>query len=332
MNGNMQRFNRACRYAMKTHLSGLLLFLGVQIGLTVAAAENIDGIAAVVNKKVISRSRVQVTEQDFSKQGRFAPTDDEKTRREKVLNFLIENELIIQKAEEGGMTVTSEELKAALDDVKQRNNIFTDDELKAALNQQGTSWDDYLEDIRKQIKIAKLMNAEVRSKVLINESEVSAYFEEHRQDFQAAPAEVRVRQIFLSIGQDASEADVLAVQEKAARIVKELRGGADFAAMAKEHSEHPSAASGGELGTFKEGQLAAPFDAAFNLAAGEISDPIRFDNGLYILYVETKTGGEENALQNARSDIRRTLFEQKADALYKEWMAELKQTAYIEIR
>ncbi|GAK49236.1 PpiC-type peptidyl-prolyl cis-trans isomerase [Candidatus Moduliflexus flocculans] len=317
---------------MKNVVIGLLVFCGFQIGLTGVGAENVDGIAAVVNKKVITRSRIHAMEQEFLKQGRFDSTEDENARKEKILTFLIENELIVQKAEEYGVAVTSEELKAALDDVKKRNNLFTDDELKAAINQQGTTWSEYLDDVRKQIKIAKLMNSEVRSKVLISEDEVSKYFEEHRGDFQAAPAKVHIRQIFLSVKPGASDDDVSAILDNAARIVKELRGGADFAEMAKAHSEHPSAANGGELGTFQEGQLAAPFDAAFNMAAGEISDPIRFDDGFHIIYVETKTGGEENALQNARTDIRRKLFEQKADALYKEWMAELKKTAYIEIR
>lgn len=317
---------------MKNVVIGLLVFCGFQIGLTGVRAENVDGIAAVVNKKVITHSRIHAMEQEFLKQGRFDSTEDENARKEKILTFLIENELIVQKAEEYGVAVTNEELKAALDDVKKRNNLFTDDELKAAINQQGTTWNEYLDDVRKQIKIAKLMNSEVRSKVLISEDEVSKYFEEHRGDFQAAPAKVHIRQIFLSVKPDASDDDVSAILDNATRIVKELRGGADFAEMAKAHSEHPSAANGGELGTFQEGQLAAPFDAAFDMAAGEISDPIRFDDGFHIIYVETKTGGEENALQNARSDIRRKLFEQKADALYKEWMAELKKTAYIEIR
>ncbi len=317
---------------MKKVVTGCLALLGLHIGLAAAAAERIDGVVAVVNKNIVTLSRLQEIEQEFSNQGRLSAADDEKTRREKALAFLIENELIIQKAEENGVAVTNDELKAALDDVKKRNNIFTDDELKAAINKQSTTWDEYLDDIRKQIKIAKLMNLEVRSKVQIAEDEVSVYFEEHRADFPAAPAEVHVRQIFLSIGPDASEADALAVQNKATRIVEELRGGADFAAMATEHSEHPSAANGGELGKFKEGQLAAPFDYAFKMSAGEISDPVRFNDGLYILYVDTKTGGEENALQNAREAIRRKLFEQKADALYKQWIVDLKKTAYIEIR
>jgi len=324
--------NGVCQNVMKNIATGLIVLLGLQTGLLCAASEPIDEIAAVVNKKVITRSQVHDMEQEFLKQGRFAATEDEKARQEKILNFLIENELIVQKAEEYGMTVTSEEFKAALDDVKKRNNIFTDDELKTAINQQGTTWDEYLNEVRKQIRIAKLMNSEVRSKVQIDEDEVSAYFEEHRSDFQAAPEEVHVRQIYLSVGQEASEADISAVLDKATRIVNDLRGGADFAEMAKEYSEHPSAGNGGELGTFQEGQLAAPFDAAFAMSVGEISDPIRFNDGFHILYVETKTGGEENAFVNARSEIRRILFEQKADKLYQAWMADLKKTAYIEIQ
>ena len=318
---------------MKKIIQGVVMSLAAaQMFAGFAASEPFDGVAAVVNKKIIPRSRVEHTEKDFIKQGRFTLTDDEKLRQEKALTFLIENELIIQSAEKAGIMVTNDEMDAALNNVKKRNNFMTDNELKAALNQEGIAWDDYLNELRTQIKIARLMNQEIRSKVVVSDDEIAEHFQKNRNAFKAAPPQVHIRQIFFAVKPDAPEADVEAVKNKAAAFVAELRGGADFSALAKERSEHASAANGGELGTFKHGELTPPFDAAFAMNAGDISDPLRSDSGFHILFVDRKTGGDDATFESAKAEIRRTLFEQKADALYKKWVAELKEQAYIEMR
>lgn len=310
----------------------LMIIVLIHATIPQAFGEVVDGIAAVVNRKVITYSQIEEAERLFAAQGRLSAADSEETRREKVVEFLIENELVSQRAEEIGVLVNSDELDAALADIKQRNNLVSDEQLKAAVNQEGGTWDEFLEEIRRQIKVAKLMNREVRAQVEVTEEEIAAYYQDHAGEFDSVPPSAHIRQILLKVEKGASEAEIQNIQEKAVALVQELREGADFTTIAQQYSEHSSAESGGELGTFKEGDLAAPYDIAFTLEAGEISDPARSDLGFHIIYVEEKSGGAEASFNQAQNIIRRKLYEEKSIAQYKQWMDELKKLAYIEIK
>ncbi|GAK59357.1 PpiC-type peptidyl-prolyl cis-trans isomerase [Candidatus Vecturithrix granuli] len=295
---------------------------------SIASGELVDRIVAVVNRKVITESQLQDAERQFAAQA--GTTEQTQERRKNVLDMLIENELIRQKAEEADILVNDEELNAALYDIKQRNNLLSDEQLKQAILQEGNTWEEFLEDIREQIKLAKLVNREVRSQVDISEEEVELYYQTHQGEFDQAAPTVHIRHILLPLKENAGTGDVEAAQKLANNLVQQLRAGADFAEMAKQYSEHPSAQNGGELGTFKEGELAPPFDIAFTMEGGEISDPVRSDLGFHIIFVEEKTGGQQATFEKAKTLIRRKLFEQKSNALYQKWITKLKETAYIE--
>jgi len=310
----------------------LMLVVVLSTLVPVSYGEKIDGIAAIVNKKVITDSQLETAKQQILAQGGFSVGEDEKARREKVINFLVEKELVRQRAEDSGILVTSDELDAALADIAQRNNFLSDDQLKTAVKQEGRVWDDFLEDIRGQIKVAKLINREVRSKVQVSDDEIRSYYDEHADDFVQAPETAHIRQILLKVKQDAAEPEVQAVKAQALTILEELRSGADFATLAAQFSEHPSAKSGGELGTFKRGELAAPFDIAFTMNAGEISEPVRSEQGFHLIYVEEKTGGEQASYEKAAGLIQRKLSEERSNALYKEWVDELRARAFVEIK
>lgn len=294
------------------------------------SAELVDRIVAVVNRKVITEYQLQEAEQQFLAQtgGTSQLARDE--RRQKVLNVLIENEIIRQKADDMGILVSDEELNAALYDIKERNQILSDEQLKKVILQEGRTWEEFLEEIRNQIKIAKLVNREVRSQIEISEEEVERYYQTHQNEFEQETPSVAVRHILLPLPENATAAEIQNVQAQSQQLVQELRAGADFAEMAKQFSQHPSAQNGGILGTFREGELAPPFAMAFNMEEGQISEPVRSDMGYHIIFVENKTGGQQASYEKAKTAIRRKLFEEKSAQLYQKWIEELKETAYIE--
>lgn len=296
----------------------------------ISSAELVDRIAAVVNRTVITEYELQEAERQFLAQTPGSPEIPGEERRRKVLDVLIENELIRQKADEIGLLVSDEELNAALYDIKERNQILSDEQFKQVLLQEGRTWDEFLENIRDQIKIAKLVNREVRSQIEVSEEEVELYYQTHQHEFEQGSPTVLIRHILLPVKENATAAQVQDIQEQAEQLVQQLRAGADFADMAKQYSQHASAQNGGVLGTFKEGELAPPFDLAFTMAEGEISDPVRSEMGYHIIFVEKKTGGQQAAYEKAETAIRRKLFEQKTMELYQKWIAKLKETAYIE--
>lgn len=294
----------------------------------IGSAKVVNRIAAVVNRKVITQYQVEQATQTFLQAGQ----DPAQVTPETVLTYLINQELIIQAAEKTGILITDDELNDAIEYIKRNNNLLTDEQLKEALGNEGKTWEEFLDELRRQIKAERIIGQEVRAKVEVTEAEVTAYYQANREQFEQTPSTVHVRHISLSIPENADETRIQQIQQKAEQIVRQLRDGADFAKLAKTYSEHPSAESDGELGTFKEGELAPPFDIAFTMEPGEISEPLRSENGFHIINVDQKTSGDQVTYEQVKTQIQNTLFEEKANTRYEEWIAELKEQAYVEIK
>lgn len=295
-----------------------------------AGAEIVDRIVAVVNKTAITEYQIQQAQQRFAQEG--APEDP--LARESVLDFLIEQELILQQADTLGIPVTDAEIADALENIKAQNNLPTDEALKSALAREGKTLTDFTAEVREQIQLAKIVGQEVRSKIDVTDAEVDAYYAEHRDEFSSAvPGDngIVVRQILLAIPETADPAQIDQIQRQADALVRQLRAGADFADLAREYSDHSSADAGGNLGVFQPGDLVAPFDAAFSLKPGEVTDPIRSDQGVHIITAQPADTSGQGDLLRIKSQIRNMLFEEKSQAQYDEWVATLKDQAYIEI-
>lgn len=108
---------------------------------------------------------------------------------------------------------------------------------------------------------------------------------------------VSAKHILISADQSASAEDVAKAKEKALEVIKKLNEGGDFAALAKEYSNDPSASqNGGDLGYFSRGMMVPEFEkAAFALEKGQISEPIKTDFGWHVIKVEDKKGTVKNS-------------------------------------
>jgi parvulin-like peptidyl-prolyl isomerase len=146
------------------------------------------------------------------------------------------------------------------------------------------------------------------------------------------PKELTVSHILFLIPPEASEQDAERVRQKAASVLQQLRSGADFAAMARQYSEGPSAEQGGLLGTFRAGELLPGFEEVANaLKPGEISDLVQTRAGLHILRVESKKEGAVRSFEEAREEIKADLLQAKTEQKYQEWLETLRQSAYIKV-
>jgi peptidyl-prolyl cis-trans isomerase SurA len=315
---------------MKQLALSSIIIMTIAVFAVTGYAEIVDGVAAVVNSTVITEYQLQQTQEKFRQQN----ASEAALKRDSVLNFLIEEELVLQEAQNTGALITEAELQETMDDIKRQNNLISDEQLQEALAREGRILSEFTEDVRRQLQLSKVVAQEVRSKVEISEGEVDTYYQEHRDEFENASQEpgVLVRLILLALSEQADDDQVVQIQEKAAEIVRQLREGADFIEMARTHSQHTSAESGGEIGVFRPGEMAPPFDVALTLQPGEISDPVRAEKGFHIFTVQSAASDQVEEMAQIRSQIRNTLFDQKAEQLYTEWIAELKEKAYIEVK
>lgn len=305
----------------------------------------IDRIAAVVNLDVITLSDVEeaVLQQAVaiaaSRGGSrpqagdpvFAAAALTPQALSLQLHRLVDRRLQEQDAEQHGITVTDAELHQALEDIKTRNRFASDEALATALATEGLTLEQYRRQLRSELLVAKLVNREVRSTVVISPEETRLYYDQHPEEF-ALPERVKLRQIFFA-SPSANAEDHADTRAKAQTVLEQLKNGADFDQMARRYSNGPEAKEGGELGWFTPGTLMAQLDrVAFTLQDGQISDLIESPQGWHILKMEAREGHRQQTFEQAQEKVHALLMEQRTQQRYEEWFLELRRNAYVDIR
>lgn len=150
------------------------------------------------------------------------------------------------------------------------------------------------------------------SQVTISEDDIRDYYESNQGEFEKEQT-VQARHILLKLAEDADPKQVEARRAEAQKIADRARAGEDFATLAKTFSEGPTKDRGGDLGTFKRGDMVKPFsDKAFSMKPGEISDPVRTRFGWHVIKVEKVSPATTEPLEQATGKIREKLVEMQS--------------------
>lgn len=307
----------------------LLLLLSVLS----AQAETVNRIAAVVNKEIITVRQIdlELEKRQLGKGGLAqlsGPALDD--LRKQALSSLIEEKLVEQRVEKLGIAVTDDEIEAAIGDVLMQNKI-TRDELIQALTLQGMDFDLYRQNLRKQILRYKLLGREVKSKVDVSKQDQLDYFREHIEEYRQKPT-LHISRISFPLPAKASPAEVATVRQTANEALDELQKGADFNTILAEYSADQRA-SGGDMGTFGEGELTPAFDQALaGLEEGQLSGLVETPESFHILKVLGRQAGTVRQFDAVKDEITKTLSDKKTDEAFKAWSEDLRKTAFIDIR
>ena len=325
-------------------LISLTFFLVTQV--SIAQAEIIDSSVAVVNEDVITRSDVnKIGEAIFQQIVEEAPPEQReaalKQARKKIITQLIENKLLVQQAAALNISVTDAEVDHAQKQVLERND-FSDEDFKAELQKMGLSRVQYRETLREQILRSKLINYEVRSKVVIPDEEIQRYFEQQYNRDRAGAEGYHILQLGVSWTETAETAGVTAKENARKRVetaYKLAKEGHDFKELARKNSNLPSAEDGGDLGFFEKNEMAGYMrDAVTALQPGEISPVIeRSDSYMFFKLLskgqnDRESKGEERVLdKEIKEEIRNLLYKREAEKRYKKWLEKIRSEAYIKI-
>ncbi len=275
----------------KTLLIIIALFIVASL-----SAEVVDKIIAKVGREIILKSDLEKRMQQLNASGMAM---DDVTQFD-ILNDMIEAKLIIQKAKEEKYEVDDEMIKEmAEDQIKQVASQFPNElEFKKELRGAGLSVPDlkdyYIEMMTEEQLKSQIIRHNIKSKIHITEGEVEEYYKENLVDIPPRPEMYKIGMIvrFIKAGKDTKEKVLVEIN----KIRDKVNEGADFAELAKEYSDGPSAANGGNLGFFGKGMMVKPFEAAaFALMPGEISEVIETQFGYHIIKVLEKKGNEVNA-------------------------------------
>jgi len=173
--------------------------------------------------------------------------------------------------------------------------------------------------------IDTLLGQFVYSKIILLTTEIQAYYDEHIEQFTDR-AEVELQEIlFLKEGQEIS-----ALRRRAEEALKKLHSSEDFEDVAREYSSGPSASRGGNIGTFKQGSMAAPIEeVVFQLEEGEVSGIIDTEYGLQILKVVSKKAPYKKPVEEVRPEISQELYRVKSEPDLREFMDDVREQSYI---
>ena len=298
--------------------------------------EIVERIVAVVNNDVITLSELEEAGRRMFEQVQQSSLPAEREEklqkaRRAVLDQLIENKLLDQEIKNKKVEVAESDVDGAIEQILRENRI-SENELKGILAKEGITLSTYRRRIHDELGKLRLINREIKSKIVIKEEDLKKRYQDNLAKF-TDPAEVKVQQIFFVIPQLAAEAQVASIRKEALAILEKARSGEDFAELAGKYSQGPEAREGGVLGFFKHNELRPELEeSAFKLQVGEVSGLIKSPEGLHILRVLERKGGEPKPFAEVQNQLRDEMMQAEADRQFQEWMKALKAKAYIEIR
>jgi len=276
----------------KVHFIILMLIVGIS---NIFAQQLVESIAAIVDKEIILRSEVEQFTQNYILQNRLKirPGSEKYNQlRKKMLEGLIEQKLLLAKAEADTVKVDDQMLDQRVEErIKYMvEQVGSQDKLEEIF---GSSISQIRKDTRKLIKEQMLVE-QVRAMrfrdVKVSRREVEEFYKMYKDSLPTRPATVDISHI-LKVIKPSEEAQLKAYR-KAEMVLQKLKDGEDFAKLAKLYSEDPASAKrGGDLGFTQRGDLVPEYEAvAFNLKDGEISDIVQTQFGFHIIQLIERRG------------------------------------------
>ncbi len=302
--------------------ASLALLLSYSLPTTASGSVVVDRVVAVVNNEIITLSDLQ-REETLKK---VNTKQDERL----LLEDMIDRKLQMAAAKSAGMDVTDKELTEAVTDIMKRNSLDSK-QFEAALAKEGLTLEQYKTELREQMTLSRMFNKYVRSGVAVDEAEARAYYERNIKSY-SQPEEIRVRQIFFRVPENATPAETAAIGEKARAASVRAKKGENFVTLVKELSEGETAALGGDLGFLQRDQAIPEIEEATRtLKPGEIAGPILCAGGFHIIKLE-EIRTPVKPFEKVKDEIIKMLYNQKVENTYRTWLQSLRSNSNIENR
>jgi len=253
-----------------------------------------------------------------------------KDKQKDLLRDLIDQQLLIQRAKDEGVSVETDVIKR-LDDVRKQNGLASLDDLEKAVEGQGLSWEDYKTQIRNSLLTQEIIHKEMGSRIVIGHDEVKQYYDAHQKDF-VKPEQVELAEIFLDT-QGKNPQEIEAIEHKAEDYRNRVIKGEEFSEIAKRYSEGSTKDKGGVLGTFERGQLSKQLeDIVFKMEKGQITDVIQTKTGFEILKVIDHFQTGLQPVEKVENEIMNRIYLQKMQPQLREYLAQLREESYVTVR
>lgn len=287
------------------------------------AQEVVDRIVAIVNDDIVTLSQLDMAAAPYRKN--IEESQESLARKKEmmaqmytqVLDQLVESSLVVQEAKRMGIAVEDTDVDNAVENFKKEHNL-DQERMELGLAAQGITLGQYRERIREQILQSMIVARAVRSKIIVTDKEIKAYYDSHDQEFKARK-KYHLKNIIVRDSKDLST-----VREK-------LENKVDFSQVAKDYSIGSNASSGGELGAFDISSFSDEIKKALGgVGKGQFTKPVDMGDSFQILYVaDIISQGQGTVQKEVEKQIQDILYREHGEAQFKKWMENLKNSAHI---
>jgi peptidyl-prolyl cis-trans isomerase SurA len=303
---------------------------------TAAEAAVVDRIVAVVNEDIITLYDIEMLLQPMLKNLKTQGLSPERERqvaanlRSEMLDNLINVKLTEQEVKRYKITVTEEEIDNQLRQVKQRRSL-TDEGLRALLIQEGMTLEEYRKEVKLQIQRTKLVNREVKSKVVITQKEIKDYYEKNRSKYGGS-TQYYLWNLFVKLPSNPIPMERQTAQTLLDEALEELKRGRSFEELARLTAERSRGIQGSELGWFRTDELTPQLrEVVRSLKAGQVSTIVESDFGYQVVYVQRIQETAAKPLEQVEAEIQEILFRETVDNRFNSWLADLRKRSHIKI-
>jgi len=247
-----------------------------------------------------------------------------------ILDQIVTFHVLAEQSREHQIEVSDAEVDARMAQI--RGGFPSEDAFKQALGAQNVTVDQLRRQTRMSLEVRKVVDEEVTSKIVVDDKAVGAFYQQNLDRFKEGEA-VHASHILVTVAPNAPAADKTAARTKAEGILRKIRGGADFATVARAESQDPgSAPKGGDLGFFSKGQMDPAFEeAAFALKPGAVSGIVESQFGFHIIKLIERKPPHTAALAEVTPRIKEFLTEQQRQEKLEAFVAAAKKKLKIEI-
>lgn len=288
-------------------------------------------VLARVNGEAVNKDEFERAISDLeARAGGSVPAEQRDRIVRGLLDEIIAFRLLLQESRVRNIVVPDADVDKRVGEIRQQ--FPSEEAFTQTLEQRKMTLAGLRSDAREGMQIDKLLAAEMADKVPVKPEEITDFYQKNPDQFQQAER-VHASHILIRFPQNADAAAKQQAHTKAADVLKDVKAGKDFAALAKEHSQDPgSAVNGGDLGFFEHGQMVGPFEeAAFSLAPGQASDIVETTFGYHIVKVIEKQAPRTVPLDEVRPQIEQFLENRNRQQQMRTFVDSLRAKGKIEI-
>jgi len=296
----------------------------------------VDRIVAVVNNEIITLYDLNRTFAPYAtniKALKYPPEKERQTLfqvRQDILEQLIESMLADQQVKQNQITVSEKEINNTIERIKESRQ-FTDEQLRQGLASQGMTMEEYRKEIQEQILRNKLVNREVKAKIVITKEDIKKYYESHREKY-SGEKKYYLWNMFIKVPSGSSSSERNNARNRMEAILVKLQQGQSFESLVDELKKSSSAVKGTDLGLYRLEELSEQLrQVVKKMKTGKFSAVLDTNFGFQILYIQKIEESQAQPLEAVESEIDDLLYTELVDTKYREWLEQLRVQSHIRI-